>query len=191
MGKLILFNMVTPEGYFEDAGGSLGWHGVDAEFNEFAVAQLRQCSALLLGRKTFEMMQTYWNAPAAFENSLVICDLMRHTTKYVVSKSVNTSKWENTVFLNRNLYDGILTLKATSEKDILIFGSAALAGNFLELGLIDEYRLMINPVLLGGGKPLFKNHENKIALKFVHSQIFESGNVLLCYAPVDPKYLHL
>jgi len=191
MAKLILFNMVTPEGYFAAADGSLGWHCVDAEFNAFAIQQLRQSSALLFGRKTFEMMQACWNAPDAFENDPVVCDLMRNTMKYVVSKSFQVSEWENTAFLNRNLLDEILQLKATSEKDVLIFGSAELSRNFFGLGLIDEYRLMVNPVLLGYGKPLFKNIENQIGLRFVDSQVFESGNVLLRYTPVDQEYLHL
>lgn len=191
MGKLILFNMTTPEGYFEGENGNLDWHHADAEFIAFAVEQLGQSEALLFGRQTFERMQAYWPTAEAFAGNPVIASLMESLPKVVVSKSMAGSDWKNTRFIKTDLLEQLLDLKQQSQKDLLIFGSAKLAHSLLELGLIDEYRLMVNPVLIGTGKFLFRQHE-RIQLKLTHTKTFDSGNVLLCYRIADvPKYVSL
>jgi dihydrofolate reductase len=190
MGKLIWFNMITPQGYFEGENGALDWHNANPEFTEFAIAQLEQSSTMLFGRKTFEMMEAYWPTEMAFKDDPIVAQLMNDTKKIVISKTTKSSHWKNTTFFNDDLTERIIALKQRSEKNILIFGSATLANSFMELGLIDEFRLMVNPILLGGGKPLFKHMDKAVKLKLIHSKIFESGNVLLCYTPTEtPKYV--
>lgn len=192
MAKIVLFNMITPEGYFEGENGDLGWHAADEEFNAFAVAQLENADALLFGRKTFDLMQSYWPTPIASKNDPTIARLMSEKRKVVVSRNIEKSDWQNTTFLDSNLLESVLALKATSEKDILMFGSGSLAHNFAELGLIDEYRLLVNPILIGGGKPMFKNLDYRIVLELLEAKTFESGKILLRYRPInEPKYLHL
>lgn len=191
MKKLILFNSVTADGYFEDSKGLVGWHHADAEFNEFAIRQLNESGALLLGRKTFAMMQDYWTSVAAFENNPAVAVIMRDKSKFVVSGTINDSIWENTAFIGGDLFESIMQLKQQSDNDILMFASAALALSFRELGLIDEYRILISPILIGSGKPLFGQSDERIPLKLLHAQTFDSGNILLNYQPVFQKYLTL
>lgn len=186
---LILFNMLTPEGFFEDENGALHWHCTDAEFNAFAIAQLQDCSGLLLGRKTFEMLRDYWTSENARANDAVVAQMMADKIKYVASRSLETNDW-NCRCLNKNLFESLLELKQ-QPGNLLLLGSGSLAGSLLELGLIDEYRLMLNPVLIGGGKPLFRA-SGKVPLKLSGCRAFESGNVLLTYQLSEkPKYLTL
>lgn len=184
--------MITPEGYFEGDNSVADWHCVDGEFTEFAIAQLQESEVLLFGRKTFELMQSYWPTATAFGNDPVVAGLMAEKLKIVISKTRHASDWSNTRFVNGNVLEEILRLKSNSQKDILLLGSAVLANSFMELGLIDEFRLMVNPVLLGGGKPLFKGHLCKTELELLQARTFASGNVLLYYKPRnEPKYLYL
>lgn len=183
--------MTTPEGYFADENGALDWHLADAEFNQFAIDQLNQSEVLLFGRKTFELMQAYWPTAQAFADNPAIAGHMEGKTKIVVSKTLAASRWNNTQFIATDLLDNLINLKRQSEKDLLIFGSSKLAHSLLELGLIDEYRLLINPILLGKGKPMFGQSE-KIRFQLINSKVFTSGNVLLCYALADAaKYASL
>ncbi|HMI08644.1 MAG TPA: dihydrofolate reductase family protein [Flavobacterium sp.] len=191
MKKLILFNMVTADGYFEDSNGSVDWHHADAEFNEFAIRQLNENGPLLFGRKTFAMMQDYWTSVAAFENNPVVAAIMRDKFKLVVSETIDNSTWENTAFIGNDLFESVIRLKQQSDKDILMFGSATLAFSFRELGLIDEYRILVNPILIGCGKPLFRQSDERLPMKLVHVQQFDSGNILLNYEPIIQKYLTL
>ena len=184
--------MLTPEGYFEGQNGSLDWHNTDAEFTAFAVEQLEQSSALLFGRTTFELMQQYWPTPLALEKDPVVARLMNQIKKYVVSKSLDKTNWDRSEIIAADLLDKLSQLKHDSQKDILILGSAKLANSFMELGLIDEFRFVVNPLLLGNGNPLFKSRGHVVKLRLVHSKVFQSGNVLLCYNRVaKPKYQSL
>lgn len=186
---LILFNMLTPEGFFQGENGALDWHCTDAEFNTFAVVQLQDCNGLLLGRKTFEMLRGYWTSETAYANDPIVAELMADKTKYVVSKTLKTNDW-NSRCLGQNLFGNLTELKSRPG-NLLLLGSGSLAGSLLELGLVDEYRLMINPVLMGGGKPFFRPSD-KIPLKLMDCRAFESGNVLLTYRLSEtPKYLNL
>lgn len=186
---LILFNMLTPEGWFEGENGALDWHCTDADFNAFAIAQLEDCSGLLLGRKTFELLRDYWNSKTALANDPIVAKLMAGKIKYVVSKTLKTNDW-NARCLNQNLLENLLELKQ-QPGNLLLLGSGSLANNLLELGLIDEYQLMINPVLIGGGKAFFRPSD-RIKLQLLGCRTFESGNVLLSYRLSEtPKYLNL
>jgi len=184
MRKVIVFNMITVDGYFCGPNGEIDWHNVDAEFNEFAIEQTKNMGTLLFGRTTYQLMADYWPMEQPRKNDPVVANLMNITPKIVFSRSMEKLQviphWENVSLMKEINKDSILKLKQSSAKDIAIYGSGQIVQEFSKLGLIDEYRLMVNPVILGKGKPLFK-HDQK--LKLLRSREFQNGNVLLCYQP--------
>lgn len=180
MRKVILFNMITLDGFFEGENQTLDWHNVDEEFEAFAIEQLNEADILLFGRTTYELMANYWpSLPVA--DDPVIAHKMNTISKIVFSKSMDKAEWENTRLIKDNIKEEITTLKNQSGKDIYIFGSAELASTLRDMDLIDEYRIMINPVVIGKGKPLFVNMNHRLNLKLHKIKEFNSGNVLLYY----------
>lgn len=178
--KIIMFNFITLDGFFEGSNPwELDWHNVDAEFNDFAVDQLHSIDAILFGKNTYEGMANFWPTPEVRKNDPIVAKLMNDTPKYVFSKSLQTVKWENSLLLKGNLKIEISSLKTKIQKDAIIMGSGELTNQLIELGLVDELRVMINPIILGNGKPLFSGSKHK--LKLVSSRQFKSGNILLYY----------
>jgi dihydrofolate reductase len=187
MRKIILFNMMTLDGFFEGTNHTLDWHNVDAEFNEFADEQLNSVDTLIFGRKTYDLMVSYWTTPAALTNDPVIANQMNSKSKIVFSKAMTRAEWNNTRLITANIKVEIEKLKQQSGKDLMILGSADLASTFRQLDLIDEYRVMINPIILGQGTPLFKPTTERLNLNLIKTKTFNSGNVLLYYEPKRDK----
>jgi dihydrofolate reductase len=185
MRKIFLFMMVSLDGFFEGPNGDVSWHNVDDEFNEFAVQQLNEVDTLLFGRKTYQGMASYWPTKAARRNDPVVAGLMNSTPKIVISKTLETVEWENTRLVKENVIEEISKLKKQLGKDIAIFGSANLTVTLMEAGLVDEYRVMVNPLALGDGKSLFIGLTHKLNLKLLKTKPFKSGNVLLHYEPAE------
>jgi dihydrofolate reductase len=183
MRKIILFNMMTLDGYFEGPNHSLDWHNVDAEFNDFAQDQLHSVDMLIFGRKTYDLMVSYWMTSAALSDDPVIANLMNTKPKIVFSKTMAKAEWNNTRLISENIKEEIEKLKQSVGKDLIIMGSANLASTFQQLDLIDEYRIFINPIVLGQGTPLFRQPSERLNLKLIKTKAFNSGNVLLYYEP--------
>ena len=186
MRKLITFNMVTLDGFFEGPNGEIDWHNADnQEFNEFAIEQTSSFDTLLFGRKTYQMMASYWPTETAVNSDPIIADLMNRLSKIVFSRTLQTSEWNNTRLIRESAQKEIMNLKSQPGKDMAIFGSANLISTLMEV--IDEHRVMVNPILLGRGKPLFKDSDNQVRLNLVSVRPFDSGNVLLSYQPVKEQ----
>ncbi len=181
MSRVFAFNMVTLDGYFEGPGHDLGWHNVDAEFNEFAISQLHDIGALIFGRLTYEMMASYWPTAAAKADDPVVAGLMNDVPKIVVSRTLGKVAWSNSMLIRDRLGDEIAGLKQRSTKDSAVFGSARLLATLMQMNLVDEHRLMVNPIVLGQGTPLFQPPIRKLNLRLIRTRIFGNGNVLLCY----------
>lgn len=181
MGKIVLFNMVSVDGLFSGPGGSLDWHHVGPEFDEFAAQQLDRADGLLFGRVTFQEMAAYWPTPFAVENDPVIAKKMNEISKTVFSRTLEKVTWQNTCLVRSNSAEEARKLKEQVDKDLLIFGSANLARSLMRDGLIDEFRIMVNPLILGRGTPLFGGSGMRIDLKLMGTRCFENGNVLLSY----------
>lgn len=184
MRKLIVFNNMTVDGFFEGPNREIDWHNVNVEFNEYAVTQLDSVDMILFGRKTYELMAGYWPTPAAKTNDPVVAEWMNAMPKIVFSRTLKKAEWSNTRLIKGNLAAEIRKLKQQKGKDLIIFGSAALVSSFLRLGLIDEYRIMVNPIVLGRGRSLFSDIKKRVHLKLLKTRSFHSGNVLLCYKPI-------
>lgn len=184
MSKIFAFVVVTADGYYEGPNGEFDWPNVDEEFNEFSVAQLDEIGTLLFGRITYEGMAAYWPTPQAHEDDPAITDRMNELSKIVVSGTLQRADWANTRLLTGNVAEELTKLKRQPGKDIAIFGSSTLTVSLLDLGLVDELRIMVNPIVLGGGKSLFRTAEHRIPLELTGTRAFKSGNVLLHYRPV-------
>lgn len=183
MRKVIFFMLTSLDGYFEGPDRDINWHNVDEEFNDFAIQQTGEFGALLFGRVTYELMASYWPTEAAKRDDPIVAGLMNGLPKIVFSKTLKRAGWENTRLVKDNFVEVISKLKQEAGKNIAIFGSSDLTVTLMEQGLVDEYRIMVNPIVLGNGKSLFKGIKNKINLKLIKTKAFKSGNVLLYYEP--------
>lgn len=180
MRKLFVFNLITIDGYFAGPHGEIDWHNVDAEFNDFAVSQLKNIGMLVFGRVTYDLMAHFWPLPAARREDPFIAEFMNTLPKVVFSKTLKKAEWQHTRVVKSYLKNEIVNLKRGSGKDVAIFGSGTIVSQLVPTGLIDEYRLLVNPIILGKGKPLFKE-TGKMKLKLVSLRAFKNGNVLLTY----------
>lgn len=183
MRKIIVSEMITLDGFFAGLNGEIDWHNADAEFNEFAIAQLNSVDTLIFGRITYEGMFSYWTTPAAATDDPVVTAKMSSLAKIVFSKTLDRVAWQHTQLIKEIVLEEIQAIKQQPGKDMVIFGSGEIVSSFAKLGLIDEYRLIVNPVVLGQGLPLFKGVPDKLNFKLLQTQIFNSGNVLLSYQP--------
>ncbi len=183
MRRLFAFNMVTLDGFFEGPNRDISWHNVNEEFNQFAIEQTGTVGAILFGRVTYEGMASYWPTPAAQSDDPVVANLMNILPKVVFSRTLQKAEWNNTRLITNNVAEEILKMKQESGNDLAVFGSADLLSNLMQMNLVDEHRVMVNPVLIGSGTPLFKSIAQKVNLKLVKARTFKSGNVLLYYQP--------
>jgi len=181
MRKVIFFMLTSLDGYFEGPDRDINWHNVDDEFNEFAEQQTAEFGALVFGRVTYELMAGYWPTEAAKRDDPIIAGLMNGLPKIVFSKTLKKVDWDNTTLVKDNFVQATSKLKQEAGKDIAIFGSSDLAVTFIEYGLIDEFRIMVNPIVLGEGKTLFRGIKSELNLKLIKTRTFKSGNVLLYY----------
>ena len=184
MRKLFAFNMISLDGFFEGPDHDINWHNVDNEFNDFAIEQTSAVGALLFGRVTYQLMESYWPTPNALNDDPEIAGLMNSLPKIVISKTLEKAEWNNTRIIKDNLQEEILNLKKQPGKDLAVFGSANLLSTLMQMDLVDEHRVMVAPIILARGNPLFKDAAHKINLRLIRSRIFDSGNVLLYYEPV-------
>jgi len=156
MRKIFLFMMVSLDGFYEGKNGDISWHNADnEEFNKFAVQQTSEADMLLFGRKTYELMVSYWPTEAAKRDDPIVAGLMNNLPKIVISHTLEKVEWENTRLVKENVAEVITKLKEQPGKDIAILGSSELTVFLTQQGLVDEYRIMVNPVALGNGKSLF------------------------------------
>jgi dihydrofolate reductase len=179
MAKLIMWNLMTLDGFVEGPKRDISWH-LDVwgeELERLSIEQGRAAGGLLFGRVTYELMANYWPNETG-----EIADFMNALPKYVFSRTLNTSNWNNTQLFNDDVPGTVARLKRESARDILLFGSADLAASLIPRGLIDEFRIAVNPIVLGGGTPLFKPGE-RVKLKLLDSKPLSTGIVILRYEP--------
>ena len=180
MRKVIVWNMVTLDGYFEGPKPwEIDWHEYvwGEELERFSLDQAQEVGALLFGRKTYEGMAGYWSTATG-----EIAEFMNSIAKVVFSNTLETTGWSNTRLVKGSAEEEVARLKQEPGKDLFIFGSANLTGSLTKHGLIDEYRIGLNPLVLGGGTPMFKPSDERMRLKLLEARPMQSGVVLLRYA---------
>ena len=184
MRKIISFLATTVDGYYEGPNQEFDWPVVDEEFNEFSLQQLDEVDTLLFGRVTYQGMAAYWPTSAAQQDDPRVAAKMNSLPKLVVSRTLDRAEWANTQVVRGDVAEELTRLKQQPGKDIAIFGSSDLTVSLLRLGLVDGLRIMVNPVVLGDGRSLFRTAPERIGLKLLSARPFRSGNVLLTYQPV-------
>lgn len=185
MRKLFLFMMTSLDGYFEGPDHDLSWHNVDEEFVEFAIEQLQTIDTILFGRRTYEMMASFWSSEEALKTDPETAKLMSETPKVVFSRTLQEAKWHDTRLATRDVKDEVMELKRQPGKDIAVFGSSNLCLSLLDDNLLDELRIMINPIAIGEGRPLFAGIGHRLKLQLADTRKFASGNVLLTYRTAE------
>jgi dihydrofolate reductase len=185
MRKIIVFENVTLDGFMAGPNGEIDWAIRDDEVTQSSQEGQDSTDLFLFGRVTYEMMASFWPTSAGKSANPVFAEVLNNTPKIVFSTTLKKADWQKTEVMKELNKDELLKLKQLPGKNMMIFGSGTIVNQLTKLGLIDEYQLMVNPIVLGKGKPLFKDTPERINLKLVKTKPFNSGLVLLQYQPVE------
>lgn len=180
MRKLIMWNVITLDGYFEgNQNWDLSFHNTiwGQELEKLSIEQLHSADYLVFGRVTYEGMAAYWTKEEG-----EIAGLMNRIPKLVFSKTLKSADWNNTTLVNGNASEEIRKLKVKGGKNLYVFGSANLSETFISDNLFDEYRIGIAPVILGNGRPLFKQGISTKNITLVSTYQLSTGGVILRYS---------
>jgi len=187
MQKLIVFNHMTIDGFFVDSNGSMEWARPgrdDKEWNEFVAENAsRGEGTLLFGRVTYELMTRYWPTPMAMNHNRAVAERMNSLRKVVFSTTLNEATWNNTRLVNDDMLAAVRKMKSESGDGLTIMGSGKIISQLAQEGLIDEYQIIVNPVVLGKGRSMFEGITEKLPLKLTKSRTFGNGCVYLSYQP--------
>jgi dihydrofolate reductase len=184
MRRLTVFNLVSLDGYFVDASGDMSWaHKQDPEWLEFAAGNASGGGELVFGRVTYDLMSSYWPTPMAAKNAPVVAERMNSLPKVVFSRTMNQATWNNTRLIQGDLAAEVRKLKNEAGQDMVILGSGTIVSQLAEAGLIDQYQIVVNAIVLGKGRTMFEGGRKRLKLKLTKTRAFGNGNVLLCYRP--------
>jgi dihydrofolate reductase len=184
MRELKVFNNISLDGYFADAHSDMSWaHNPDPQWNAFIQDNAQGDAEFLFGRITYQMMASFWPTPHAIQMMPTVAHRMNSSTKYVFSKTLKNSTWNNTQLFTTDLTAEVRKLKSSPGPDLMIFGSGTLISQLAQENLIDEYQLIIHPLILGAGKSMFANIPTKLPLTLTQTRPFQNGNVFLTYRP--------
>ena len=182
MRKLIVFNNQSLDGYFTDANGDMSWaHKSDPEWTEFTSSNARGGGMLLFGRKTYEMMASYWPTEAAMKAMPAVAEGMNKMPKIVFSRTMAAPGWANTVLIKNNIAAAVREMKEQPGPGMAIMGSGTIVAQLTRAGLIDEYQIVTHPIVLGAGRTLFEVVVGKVHLQTLGSRTFKNGAVFTRY----------
>lgn len=193
MRKVILSMMVSLDGSIAGPGDNLEWFRTDEDFEEEMLGLLGSVDAMLFGRVAYEMLGAYWpgagadsssDAPGGFTSKarqIEFARLMNTLPKIVYSRTLAKADWTPVRVVRDNVAEDLTRMKQEPGKDLVLFAGADIATTFTNLDLFDEYRLMVHPIVIGRGLPLFKGVTADRELRLVRSRTFSSGVVLLQY----------
>jgi dihydrofolate reductase len=186
MRKLAVFNSVTLDGYFSGVNGDMRWahkDSNDAEWNAFVAENAKGGGVLVFGRITYDLMVSYWPTPLALRSNPVVAERMNSLPKVVFSRTLDNPSWSNTKLMKGDLAAEVGRMKKEPGEDMVILGSGSIVAQLAQAGLIDEYQIVMTPVVLGKGRTMFEGLKGNLALKLTRTRTFENGNVFLCYEP--------
>ena len=184
MRKLSVFEFTTLNGSFKGPGDDTSWHRHGGEESKYSEEMLNAGNTLLFGRVTYEMMAGYWPTPMAAEHNPIVAAGMNKADKIVFSKTLKKAGWNNTRIINENIVEEMRRMKEMPGNDMTILGSGTIATLFADAGLLDEIQIMVDPVVIGNGTPLFHTIKKPMDLKLTGTRNFKSGTVILIYKPV-------
>lgn len=181
MRQIYAFLLTSLDGYHAGTDGSLDWFRTDEEFERYSRSQGDVIDTIVMGRRTFEMMAAYWPTEAAAQEDPVVAGFMNDLPKIVASRTLTSHPWGPTTFVADDVAGHLAAVKDRPGKDIAIFGSSTLVGDLLPSGVIDELRVIVNPVVLGSGRSVFAGTAGPVGLHRTAVREFGNGNVLLTY----------
>ncbi|HEX4418367.1 MAG TPA: dihydrofolate reductase family protein [Kofleriaceae bacterium] len=194
--RILIFNRITPEGLFATPDGNIDWAVPEDAVDQGAVEAMANTDTMLFGRKTYELFASFWPRVADEPSPPDPHQSGRHppqmrkmavwineTAKLVVSSTLTAPGWRNVRVLPGFDPHALAALKQQPGKDIIVFGSGSIVSQLAEHGLVDEYQLLVNPLLLGTGNPLFRGLSRRVPLALLEARPYPSGNVMLRYAP--------
>jgi dihydrofolate reductase len=186
MRKVVVLMHTSLDGFLAGPNGEMDWITFDEELADDVGKITANADTALYGRITYEMMESYWptagESPTASKHDIEHSNWVNNALKVVFSKSLKETDWKNTMIVKDKIAETISDMKNQQGKNLLLIGSASIAHEFMKHNLIDEYRINVNPVILGTGIPLFKNVNDRVNLNLVQSKVFKSGVVALQYS---------
>jgi dihydrofolate reductase len=186
--KLVLHMMLTLDGCVSGPNGELDWLFAtpDAARDRYVMELYKGMDAALVGRVTYESMAAYWPSAeknmASKEGDREFARVMNSMTKYVFSKTLDRVGWSNCMLVNGDAAEEVVMLKAQPGRNMVLCGGLTTARSFMKLGLIDEYQLIVHPVVLGHGRRLFEGVEERQRLRLLGAKAMEAGVVALHYS---------
>jgi dihydrofolate reductase len=184
MRKLIYSMLMSLDGYVESPNGDIGWTAPDDEVHALINDQVRESGGSLYGRRLYENMSAFWPTadarPDASPVEVDFAEIWRSTPKYVFSDTLDKVEWNSTLIRSRDLESEVRRLKA-EPGGVLDVGGATLAASLIRLGLVDEFRLFVHPIVAGGGKPFFPTLDKAVRTRLLETRPFPSGIVYLRY----------
>ena len=184
MRKVIASPFVTLDGFMAGPQGEIDWNEpyFDEEMAGYVGEQFAHLDTLLFGRGTYQLFVQYWPTQGVKDDP-VFAEKMNTLPKVVFSKTLESVTWNNARLVKDNIAGEIQSLKRQKGKNLVIDGSPGVIHSLTRLGLIDEYRLRVHPIVLGSGTPLFTGLRERMPLKLIESKTFQSGVVILHYQP--------
>jgi len=184
MAKLSVYNFVSANGFFKGVNDDISWahQNPSEEQNQFASENAQGGAILLFGRKTYEMMASFWPTAQGEKANAGVSKGMTNAEKIVFSKTLKKANWANTRIIGDNLEEEVKKLKQGT-KSITILGSGSIVNQLASKGLIDEFQIMVHPVAIGHGTAFLSDINNKIEFELVNTKSFKNGIVLLYYKP--------
>jgi dihydrofolate reductase len=182
MRTLASYVGISLDGFYEGPDQEFDFFVVDDEFSDFSVEQLDAADSLVFGRVTYTGMAEYWPSAEAVRDNSAVATRMNAMPKVVVSSTLRSVSWNGSTLLQGDVEAGMRALKSEPGRELLVLGSPQLTASLAHLGLLDELRIMVNPVALGRGKSLFMSMRDRLRLRILNVRQFSSGNVLLTYS---------
>jgi len=190
MRKIISFMHISLDGFVAGPNGEMNWIKVNQEIFDYVGKRISQGDTALYGRKTYQMMESYWptaaDQPNASKHDIEHSKWYSEVHKVVLSKSLDQTSLTNTTVISDNLADRINEIRQQDGEDILLFGSPTATHALIQQGLIDGYWLFLNPIILGQGIPLFVDVKDKIKLNLLNTKQFDCGVTELNYVVERP-----
>ncbi len=189
MRKIIVTMWMTLDGFIAGPNGEMDWVGAfyDEAMGNYEYDLVSAADTLLLGRVTYQSFASAWphvpENPNAPKGEVEYAHRLNAMRKIVFSRTLSHAEWNNSTLLKEIVPEDISKMKQEPGRDMVIYGSASIVRALTNLGLIDEYQLLVHPIILGSGKPLFKDIEHRVNLKLVNTRTHPSGVVILHYQP--------
>ncbi len=187
MRNVIFLIHMSLDGFVAGPNGEMDWIVYNEEMEQYTHELHSTTDAAIYGRVTFQMMESYFppllDDPAIPAGDLAHARWLDRVTKIVFSRTLESVAWQPNVLIHEHITEEMAKIKQQPGKDIWMIGSPTLARSFMELGLIDEYRIQVNPVVLGNGQPLFGDLAHPLRLRLLEARTITGGVALLRYAP--------